>query len=74
MNRVFLYFIILSWLVSNSLLAQQDKHDEEQLFNNAYKKYENKDFTGSYIDYSSYLAKNQMTLLPYTIEVCALMS
>ena len=55
MKAIF-YFILLS-ITGSSLVAQRDKEEIDPVFQSAYKKFEDKDYSGSYLEYSNYLVK-----------------
>ena len=51
------FYLFISIFTINSLIAQRDKDEVDPLFQSAFKKYEEKDYSGSYLEYSNYLAK-----------------
>ena len=57
MKKSILYSLFFAFILANFLFAQRDKVEVDPLFASAFKKYEDKDYAGSYMDYSAYLLK-----------------
>ena len=62
MKTKFLIIILLALSV-NTLFAQRDKDEGDPMFKSAYTKYENKDYTGAYLDYTTFLMKKPKPFL-----------
>ena len=56
MKKSFLFLLSL-FVLNTSIYSQRDREEIDPLFNSAFKKFEEKNYSGAYVDYSAYLVK-----------------